>query len=91
MGNKTDVWNVVIAMKVQGQEWNISLTASEQSVLSMLRNGYGFFEAQLKVMAHSSSGQRPAGLIDDALILLRCLVWNRLEDHNGKFVRLQRV
>jgi len=84
-------WKIKIDINLKGNEWAISLTASEQSVLTMLRAGYSVFESQLKQIADEKASQRPMGLIDDALVLLRCLVFNRLQEHNGKFVIIQRA
>lgn len=56
----------------------------------MLRAAYDNFEAQLKQMAKAPDKQRPAGLIDEALALLRCMVFAKLEPINGAFISLTR-
>lgn len=88
MANKT--WNIVIDMNSAGQSWDIALTASEESIITMLKSFYGVFESQLKDIASRPPGtKQPAGLIDDALVLLRCLVFNRLEAHAGRFLSIR--
>lgn len=88
---KETLWHISIDTKFGGNDWRFSLTTSEQSMLTMLRAAYGTFEAQLKELAKVPSGQRPSGLIDEALALLRCLVFNRLEPINGKYINLGRA
>lgn len=90
MKTKETLWLLNIDTNLNGNEWSISLTANEQSILIMLRAAYGAFEAQLKEIAKTPGNQRPAGLIEEALALLRCLVFNRLETINGKHINLSR-
>lgn len=83
-------WSVVIRMGGAGNSLNFSLVASEEAILTMLRSFYQTFEGKLKEMAETPPGKRQAGLVDDALVLLRCLVLNRLEVHNGQIVNIKR-
>ena len=85
------MWNIVINLNLRGNLWNVTLTASEASVLTMLRAAYTSFESQIKDLAEIGPGKRPAGLLDDALVLLRCLVFNRLEIHNGQHVNIRKI
>lgn len=87
----SNAWNIVIDMELEGDRWNLTLTASESTILIMLRNFYGMFETQVKHLTAVSSGKRPHGLVDEALVLLRCLVHNRLEVHEGTFVIIRQV
>lgn len=84
------MWNLAVNLKLKGIDWNISLTASDQSILTMLRAAYGTFEDHLRELAQIPGSERPAGLVEEALALLRCLVFNRLEPINGKFIKLDR-
>ena len=84
------LWKIVIGMNIQSNALNIALTTSEVSALTSLRAGYPIFEAQIKEVVHIG-GDLPTTLIDDALVLLRCLVFNRLEVHSGQFVNIQQV
>lgn len=88
---KANLWRLQINTKLVGNEWDISMTASEHSILMILRAAYGTFEAQLKEIAKAPGDQRPAGLIDEALALLRCLVFGRLEPIQGKHIHLMQV
>lgn len=90
MKTKQELWNLHVNTKLGDNQWSISLTASEQSILIMLRSAYGAFEAQLREIAKAPGDQRPAGLIDESLALLRCLVFGRLEPINGKHINLSR-
>lgn len=87
---KTQLWNININTNLAGNDWSISMTASEQSILVMLRAAYNTFEGQLKTLADARPGSRPAGLIDEALKLLRCLVFNKLEPVDGKHINISR-
>ena len=85
------LWKIVIDMNIQSVALNIALTTSEFSALTTLRAGYSIFEAQIKEIGLTSKVKPQLELVDDVLILLRCLVFNRLEVHNGQFVNIQQV
>ena len=85
------LWKIVADIELGGQSFNFNLTAGEAGLLEMLRSFYPTFEKQIKAVAEMGAGKRPAGLLDDALCVLRCLVFNRLEPHGGKFVQLSQV
>ncbi len=84
-------WNLVVEMNFGGQEWHLNLTASEQSLLTLLRSSYSLFEAQIKALADARPGARPAGIVDDALTLLRCLVFNQLQPYSGQHLKIRQV
>lgn len=88
--SKPIIWTVNIDMDFGGQHWSIALTSSETSILTLLRTMYDTFEEKLKEVAKVPSPQRPSGLIDEALSLLRCLVFNKLEVIEGKYIKLTR-
>lgn len=85
------LWKIVIEMNIQSNALNIALTTSEVSVLTTLRADYSIFESQIKEIGLTSRVKPQAGLVEDVLILLRCLVFNRLEVHDGQFVNIQQV
>lgn len=85
------MWHISITLKLKGNDWNISLTANEASVLTMLRAAYSTLESQFLEVASTPSGQRPSGLLSEVLVLLRCLVFNRLEESAGRYVNLKKV
>lgn len=85
---KEKLWTLHIDITLSGNQWGISLTASENGILTMLRTMYAAFEAQMAVMAKTPSSHRPSGLIEEALALLRCLVFCKLEAINGKYINL---
>jgi hypothetical protein len=87
---QTILWQLFIDTKLDGNEWSISLTASEQSILTMLRAAYGTLEAQLRDMANTRPGSLPVGLLNESLALLRCLVFDKLEPISGKHINLAR-
>jgi hypothetical protein len=85
-------WNLKINAKLKGQQWNIDMTASEESLLTMMRGMYWQFEAILKALAQeNSTATLPSGLLDDVLSLLRCLIFNRFEAYRGEHVQIARV
>jgi len=84
-------WQVAIDVKLSGESWQFNLTSTEQQVLGMLRIGWGAFEKKLRELAEARPGERPYGLVDEAIVLLRCLVFGRLEEHYGKFINIRRV
>lgn len=84
-------WKVEIDFKTGEEAFYYAFTATEQGIFNLLRMGYGVFEGKLKTMIQSPSGSLPHGMIDDAFVLLRCLVFNELQPHNGKFVKIARV
>jgi hypothetical protein len=71
---------------------NLQMTAGEESILVMLRAGYGNFEKMIKASVEKGTrSSLPSGLVDDALVLLRCMVFNKLQAHTGKFVHITRA
>lgn len=84
-------WNLKINLLLGGQNFSFDLTSGEHSLLTMLRGLYPQIEARFRDMAQSPPGELPAGLLDDALALLRCLVFNQLEAYRGEHVKIARV
>lgn len=84
-------WNLHIQTKIEGEDWSISLTASEQGLLAMLRMMYGKFEVMLKALEKVPPGSRQVGMLEDFLVLNRCLVFNQFQEHNGKFVKINKL
>ena len=84
-------WNLHVETKIDDENWSISLTASEDGLLAMIRMMYGQFEERLIKAANALAGSRPPGMLEDFLVLNRCLVFNKLQVHSGKFVKIQRV
>jgi hypothetical protein len=85
---KEILWQLHIETKLGGNDWSISLVASEQSILTALRSMYSAFEGMLLQTLKAPAGERPAGLLDDALLLNRCLVFNKLQEIHGKQIIL---
>jgi hypothetical protein len=78
--------------RIEMEGWNMSLVSSEQSILTMLRAGYGQFEQFIKGAAEKGTGgSLPAGLLNDALVVFRCLIFNELKEYKGKFVTIARL
>jgi hypothetical protein len=92
--SKTSLWTLNIDIDLKGIQWAIQLTASETSILGMVRTMYGTIEGKIKEIARTPSGHSPSmwpvELIDEVLSLLRCLVFNRLEPIAGQYVKLDR-
>jgi hypothetical protein len=84
----TGNWSLKIETKIDGENWSISLTASEDGLLTMIRMMYGQFEERLLKAVNAPSGSRPMGMLEDFLVLNRCLVFNKFQEHNGKFVKI---
>jgi hypothetical protein len=86
-----DNWKIEINLGLKGQEWHVQLQTSEQGIITLLLGAYGMFEQKMRELVQPSAGAAPAGLLDDALVLLRCLVQRRLETHAGKYVKIARA
>ena len=57
----------------------------------MLRAAYSTVEAQFRQIAKmGSNGPHAAKLLDEALALLRCLIFNRLEPISGQYINLSK-
>jgi hypothetical protein len=91
MANKN--FSIAIEMGLKGQNWSLHLISSEEAIINMLLSAYGVFEEKIRELARTPSGRAaaPADMIEDAFVLLRCLVLRRLEEHRGKFVSITRV
>ncbi|MGB9181840.1 MAG: hypothetical protein WCB68_21600 [Pyrinomonadaceae bacterium] len=88
---ENDNWTFKIDVNIGNLQLNLQTEGTQQSILTTLRNMYGIFEPRLKSLAEATPGTRPAGLLDDAFMLLRCLILNRLEPHaSGKFIQIVR-
>lgn len=85
---KEILWQLQIDTKLGGNEWSISLLASEQSILTALRAMYGAFEGMLFQVLKAPGHERPVGLLEDAMLLNRCLVFNKLLEIHGKQIVL---
>lgn len=86
------IWEFKVDMNFKGNKWQVSLNASEEGILTMLRSAYtNLLEPQLKELPGStlSGSQIQTSLFNDALVLLRCLVLNRLEVHSGQHVKIK--
>ncbi len=83
-------WNLTIDMSIDGNDFHYGLTMSEPGLLDFMRQMYGMFESKLIEIANRPSGSRPLGLLDDLLVLNRCLVFDKLSEHDGKFVKISR-
>ncbi|GEM_PF-5325815 len=85
-------WQFSVDIKLKGINWQLSLVTDEQSILELMRNAYqNLLEPQLKDLSRStlSGSQIQSTVFADALVLLRCLVLNRLEAHNGAHLKIQ--
>lgn len=81
-------WNINIQTKLGKEDWSLNLTLSEQGLLTMLRNFYPAIEEKVREIIKAGTAGTPAGLLDEALVLVRCLVLNRLEPLNGKHIQI---
>jgi hypothetical protein len=84
-------WSLKIDVPLKGQDWSLSLTASEDGLLTMLRMMYTQIEQNVMALAIASSGSRPMGMLEDFLLLNRCMVFSKFEEHDGKFIKITRV
>lgn len=84
-------WNIKIKTKLGNDDWSLDLTASEQSLLMTLRAFYPTIEAKVREVIRAGTSGVPAGLLDESLALVRCLVMNKLEPLNGKHIKIGRV
>jgi hypothetical protein len=82
---------VKLDLNYGGEEYHLDLTMSEQSILVMLRFGYNTLESLLQQALTAGSGKAPFGAIEDAMVLIRCMTNNRLEEHKGKILRITRL
>jgi hypothetical protein len=76
-------WELKINLYDGKEHFKLTLDGSETSILSMLRMSYDMFEARIRTVVEAPPGSRPAGIVDEALHLLRCLVMNRLDPIYG--------
>jgi hypothetical protein len=86
--SKEILWQLHLETKLGGNDWSISLVASEQSILTALRSMYSAFEEMLLQTLKAPGHERPAGLLDDAMLLNRCLVFNKLQEIHGRQIVL---
>jgi hypothetical protein len=81
-------WSVSINLSSLDVAARVALTADHNTILNLLRMSYPMFENHFRLISAMPAGKRPATLVDDVLVLLRCLVLNRLEAYPGKFVTI---
>jgi hypothetical protein len=87
-------WNIKVGLQHGGESWQLNMIASEQSILNMLRMSYTTFEVQVKKMLASSASlpsSAPSGAVDDALVLIRCLIFNKLQEHKGTILQISKA
>ena len=84
-------WNIKIQVKLGKEDLSFDLTASEERLLTMLRSFYLSIETKVREIIKAGAFDAPAGLLDEVLLLVRCLVFNRLEPLNGKHIKIIKV
>lgn len=87
-------WNLKLNINFGGQDVSLDLTSGEKSLLTILRGLYPQLEEALRNTLFSGSANNNTlkpSIVDDALALLRCLVFNRLEAYKGDHLQIARV
>ena len=85
------IWNLKVHLLYGGDEFNLDFTVNENLMLALLRLSYNGLEKQLKGLMTLPSAVKPVGAVEDALVLIRCLTNNRLEEYHGKNLQITRL
>lgn len=91
MSNNPPLWNFDINTKLNGEDWQINLTASEDGLLKLLVSFYPAFEAKLKEIIKAGTSGAPHGLLEELLFVNRCLVERSLGQLQGGHVKILKV
>lgn len=79
---------IQIKTELNGENLHLDFSSSEASLLQMVRASYPMIEAKIRDLIKEGTSKAPAGFLDESLVLLRCLVLDRLEPLNGKHIKI---
>ena len=84
-------WHLKIQFEFANRSNNFEFKATEASIIAMLLASYGMFEEQVKEFGLVPTTRDSTILLEEMLVLVRCVVFRKLEAFKGRYLLIEQL